>query len=62
MPPSPSLSASRSISQKLGLGRRSTRYALFVDDGVIEIIRVEAQPGDLVVTSAEALRELIGSA
>jgi peroxiredoxin len=47
---------------ELGLGRRSTRYALFVDDGVIEIIRVEAQPGDLVVTSAEALRELIGSA
>ncbi len=43
----------------LGLGRRSTRYALFVDDGVIEIVRVEAQPGDLERTSADALRELI---
>lgn len=47
---------------ELGLGRRSARYALFVDDRVIEIIRVEAQPGDLDVTSADAMRELIGSA
>jgi glutaredoxin/glutathione-dependent peroxiredoxin len=43
----------------LGLGRRSTRYALLADDGVIEILNVEATPGALEKTSADAMRKLL---
>ena len=39
----------------LGLGVRSQRYAMVVDNGVVKKLSVEASPGQHEVSSAEAL-------
>ena len=39
-------------SSKFGMGRRSQRYAMLVNDGVVEQVHVEA-PGEYRVSSAE---------
>ncbi len=41
-----------------GLGTRSQRYAMVVDDGVVAALNVESGPG-LDVSSAEAILELL---
>jgi peroxiredoxin len=38
-----------------GLGTRSQRYAMIVDDGVVRKLNVEAVPGKVETSSAEAL-------
>jgi glutaredoxin/glutathione-dependent peroxiredoxin len=38
-----------------GLGIRSQRYAMIVDDGVVRKLNVEAAPGKVEASSAEAL-------
>ena len=41
---------------KGGLGMRSKRYAMLVDDGVVKSLNVEAQqPGQVEASSAEAM-------
>ena len=40
---------------KGGLGVRSKRYAMLVDDGVVKSLSIEAQPGQVEVSSAEAM-------
>lgn len=45
--------------ESLGLGLRSHRYVLFVNDAVIEILNVEDTPADVDVTSADAIRRLL---
>jgi len=40
---------------KGGLGVRSKRYAILVDNGVVKSLNVEAQPGQVEVSSAEAM-------
>ncbi len=42
-----------------GLGMRSQRYAMLVDDGVVKTVNVEA-PGQFEVSSAEAMLRLLG--
>ena len=42
-----------------GMGTRSQRYAMIVDDGVVTKLAVEA-PGKLEVSSAEAILEALG--
>jgi len=43
----------------LGLGTRSQRYAMLVEDGVVKSIHVEASPKDVTASSAESmLKEL----
>lgn len=37
-----------------GMGRRSQRYAMIVEDGVVKVVNVE-QPGAFAVSSAEAV-------
>ena len=39
----------------IGLGTRSKRYAMVVDDGVVQALHTEATPGVCEVSSAEAL-------
>lgn len=39
----------------LGLGIRSQRYALIADNGIVQWLNIEASPGDLKVSSAEAV-------
>jgi peroxiredoxin len=41
---------------KFGLGERSQRYSMIVDDGVVTELNVEA-PGEFKVSSAEHLLE-----
>ena len=41
---------------KFGMGERSQRYSMIVDDGVVKELNVEA-PGEFKVSSAEYLRE-----
>jgi len=41
-----------------GLGKRSQRYAMIVDDGVVSVLSVESGPG-LEVSSAESILEVI---
>jgi glutaredoxin/glutathione-dependent peroxiredoxin len=38
-----------------GLGMRSLRYSMLVDDGTVKTLNVEAQPGQVDVSSAEAM-------
>ena len=45
----------------IGLGRRSTRYVMVVNDGVVELLTVEVKPGDFERTRADAVRALLGS-
>jgi glutaredoxin/glutathione-dependent peroxiredoxin len=40
---------------KGGLGVRSKRYSMLVDDGVVKSLNVEAQPGQVDASSAEAM-------
>src|SRR6516165_5001 len=40
---------------KGGLGIRSKRYAMLVDNGIVNSLSVEAQPGQVEVSSAEAM-------
>ena len=43
----------------IGLGTRSKRYAMIVNDGVVEVLHTEDSPGDAEVSTAEAiLKEL----
>lgn len=42
-----------------GMGRRSKRFALYAEDGVVRHLAVEA-PGEFRVSSAEAMLEAIG--
>ena len=41
---------------KFGMGKRSQRYSMLVNDGVVEQLNVEA-PGEYRASSAETLRE-----
>lgn len=43
---------------KFGMGRRSQRYAMVVNDGVVESLHVEA-PGEFRVSSADHLLETL---
>jgi glutaredoxin/glutathione-dependent peroxiredoxin len=40
---------------KNGLGIRSKRYSMFVDNGVVKSLNVEAQPGQVDTSSAETM-------
>jgi len=40
---------------KGGLGVRSKRYAMLIDKGVVKSLNIEAQPGQVEVSSAEAM-------
>jgi glutaredoxin/glutathione-dependent peroxiredoxin len=40
---------------KGGLGTRSKRYSMLVDDGVVKSLNVEQQPGQVDVSGAEAM-------
>jgi len=43
----------------IGLGTRSKRYAMIVDDGVVQVLHTEESPGVAEVSTAEAiLKEL----
>jgi peroxiredoxin len=42
-----------------GMGRRSKRFALYAEDGIVKQLHVEA-PGEFRVSSAEAMLEAIG--
>ena len=39
----------------MGLGTRSQRYAMLVDDGVVHVLNVEDAPGKAEISSAENL-------
>ena len=40
---------------KGGLGIRSKRYAMLVENGVVKSLDIEAQPGQVDVSGAEAI-------
>ena len=40
---------------KGGLGVRSKRYAMLIDNGVVKSLNIEAQPGQVEVSSTEAM-------
>lgn len=42
-----------------GLGPRSQRYAMVVDDGVVQVLHVEDAPSKTEVSSAEALLKVL---
>jgi glutaredoxin/glutathione-dependent peroxiredoxin len=44
---------------KFGLGMRSKRYAMLVDDGVVKVVNVEEVPPNHGVSSAETLCTLV---
>jgi Peroxiredoxin len=43
-----------------GMGLRARRFALYAEDGVVKLLQVEA-PGELRVSSAEAMLAAVGS-
>ena len=45
---------------KFGMGKRSQRYSMVVNDGVVEQLNVEA-PGDYRASSAETMLEQLGA-
>jgi peroxiredoxin len=45
---------------KAGLGTRSKRYSMLVDNGVVKSLNVEAQPGQVEASSAEAMLKALG--
>ena len=44
---------------KGGLGIRSKRYSMLVDDGVVKSLNVEQQPGQVDTSSAEAMMKAL---
>jgi peroxiredoxin len=40
---------------KGGLGRRSQRYSMLIEDGVVKALNLESQPGQVTASSAEAM-------
>ena len=46
---------------KFGMGKRSQRYSMLVDDGVVEQLNVEA-PGEYRASSAEHLLDQLATA
>jgi glutaredoxin/glutathione-dependent peroxiredoxin len=40
---------------KAGLGMRSKRYSMLVDNGVVKSLNIEEQPGQVDISSAEAM-------
>ena len=42
-----------------GLGVRSKRYSMLVDDGVVKVVNIEDVPGKCEVTSGQALLKQI---
>ena len=42
-------------SSAFGMGIRSQRYAAIIDDGVVEVLNVEKQPGQAVESGADAM-------
>ena len=46
--------------KRLGLGMRSQRYAMLVEDGVVKSFNLEPQPGQVEASSAEAMLKAIG--
>ena len=46
---------------KFGMGKRSQRYSMIVDDGVVEQLNVEA-PGDYRASSAEYMMDQLATA
>jgi glutaredoxin/glutathione-dependent peroxiredoxin len=47
---------------KFGLGMRSKRYAMLVDDGVVKVVKVEELPPHHGVSSAETMCSLVDRA
>ncbi len=43
----------------LGLGVRSRRYAMLVRDGVVEVLNVEENPGEMDASAAEKILEAL---
>ena len=41
----------------IGLGERSQRYVMIIDDGVVTYLAVESNPGEATVSAAEAVLE-----
>ena len=42
-----------------GMGVRATRFSLLVDNGVVQSVNVEENPGEAVATGAEAMLEQV---
>lgn len=42
---------------EFGLGTRSKRYAMLIDDGVVQSLDIEESPGEAVVSGADAMLE-----
>ena len=59
--PSPRRSASRMDGSKFGMGKRSQRYSMIVNDGVVEQLNVEA-PGEYRASSAEYMLDQLATA
>ena len=45
---------------KFGMGERSQRYSMIVEDGVVKSLNVE-EPGEFRVSSAEYLMDQLGA-
>ena len=42
-------------ARKMGLGERSRRYSMLVDNGTVKALNIETQPGQVDLSSAEAI-------
>ena len=42
-----------------GMGVRSKRYSMLIDDGVVKAINVEEAPGGMEVSDAETMLKLV---
>ena len=42
-------------ARRMGLGERSKRYSMLVDNGVVKALNLEAQPGQVEASSADAM-------